>query len=217
MHTKLKRRFCALSVPGALCVLAAAWNGNSACGADIVLIEEQWRLEIGEPDVDLCAPQVSMAFSATGGLEGEFFVFTLNHWGEPEFSPGGLQLQRWCDGGCVSTVQARPNSLLDHDNDVIRWTQRVSLSQGNLKFEIRDGQSQTWNNFGQGDQLAFEHPTSLTRLNTYKPAVSLEESGIGFGGNRVGGLVLERIHWVDADGKEGELVAPIDIDADIDP
>jgi hypothetical protein len=57
----------------------------------------------------------------------------------------------------------------------------------------------------------------MDRLNDYRPAVSLEESGITFAGNRVSSLVLTKLVWRTSDGVTSQLVAPIDIDADIDP
>ncbi|MCA9173298.1 MAG: hypothetical protein KDA61_18590 [Planctomycetales bacterium] len=57
----------------------------------------------------------------------------------------------------------------------------------------------------------------VTDLNAYRPYLSLTESGVGYGGNRVSSLQMEKIVWELSTGQSYQLVAPIDIDADLDP
>jgi hypothetical protein len=66
------------------------------------------------------------------------------------------------------------------------------LNNGSLKFRVIDGHSETWNNFGNEDML-LSVPTSLTRLNSYLPAVSLTESQVNYAENRVISLTLSLI------------------------
>jgi hypothetical protein len=157
-----------------------------------------------------------MFMSPTDSLSGNFFAFTLNHWIYPDFQAGGYQVQRWNGTDCVDRTNGYKTSQLHHDGEVISWVQRLSINEGVVKFEVLSGDSETWGGFGGGG-LSVQVATNLTRLNGYRPGISIDQSGIGFAGNRVSALTLQKIHWVTADGKEYEMSAPIDIDSDLDP
>ena len=191
--------------------------GSCASAADVVLIEEHWELHVGGPDAARSAPQVTMVMSPTGDVENDFFIVTLNHWSYPEYAAGGIQVQRWHSEDCYDVAHGSNQDPLADDEEVIRWVQRIRLVDGQLKFEVVSGYSQSWGTFGDNGELALTQPTELTRLNQYRPAVSIEQSGIGYAGNRVSSLVLKRIQWLTVDGEQHELVAPIDIATDINP
>jgi len=199
---------------GAFAVLAS-WCGPSFA-IEIVAIEEHWEVQVGEPDPESCGPQVCMVMSPTGSLDSDYFVFTLNHQSDPEWIPGGLQVQQWCGENIVDSKESDAGTL-SHENEVVRWVQRTELHGSVLTFEILAGESESWGSFGDTGQLKFTIASSLTSLNGYRPAISLGESGVSYAGNRVRTLVLTKIRWFDADGNAYELNAPIDIDADLDP
>jgi hypothetical protein len=200
----------------ALCLSLALLPGTLASARDVVLIEEEWELRLGEPDSDSSSPQVSMLMSATGDLESDYFVFAVNHHSAPQWSAGGLQVQYWNDGVAVETDEPDHLDTLHHYDEIVSWTQRLRLDNGELVFEVRDGNSESWGEFG-GCDLRVRVPADVTRLNAYRPAVSIEESGVSYAGNRVRSLTLQKLRWRFDDGEESELTAPIDIDADIDP
>ena len=83
------------------------------------------------------------------------------------------------------------------------WSQNISLQNGQLSFQVRDGNSETWGQFG-GSDLSLTVATSLTSLNSYRPAVSLSESQVGYAQNRVGSLTLTKLVWVTDDGQVHE-------------
>ena len=116
----------------------------------------------------------------------------------------------WCRNMPRSDVAA-----LDHSNEVIHWTQRLSLNDGHLTFRVLDGESETWGTFG-GDDLSLSLSTSLTALNGYRPSVSLSESQVGYAENRVVSLTLTKLVWVTEDGEVHEQNAPIPIDTSLD-
>ncbi len=183
--------------------------------SDVIQIEEHWQLHVGGPDVARTAPQVTMIMSPTNSLNGTFFSFTLNHWSYPNFESGGYQLQHWQGDQCVEVKHgAKPNTFAS-DGEVVSWVQRITLTEGNLKFQVVEGDSDTWNSFG-GEGFSLNVPTELTRLNSYLPSISLFQSGIGYAGNRVSSLTLTRLRWKTRDGESHEMVAPIDIDTDLD-
>jgi len=200
------------------CLIALlAFAGSNAQAADVVLIEEHWELHVGGPDTARSAPQVTMAMSPTDDVEGDFFILTLNHWSYPNFSAGGIQVQRWHGEDCQEVAQCDSETTLNNDQEIVAWVQRISLADSKLKFEVVNGTSQSWGTFGNNGQLTLTHPTYLTRLNKYRPAVSIDESGIAYAGNRVSSLVLKRLKWQTSDGENHELVAPIDIATSLDP
>ncbi|RIK75619.1 MAG: hypothetical protein DCC67_15050 [Planctomycetota bacterium] len=193
------------------------WHAQAGYALEIVAIEEHWELRVGLPESDSSSPQVSMVMSPTGTLAGEFFVFTLNHHSVPAWAPGGLQVQRWNADQVVDSKIGPQEDALHHANETVTWVQRLSLSQGQLTFEILGGQSDSWGAFGGQGHLRFAVASQLDSLNGYRPAISLSESGISFGGNRVASLTLKKLRWTDSNGVNYELNAPIDVDADLDP
>ena len=183
---------------------------------EIVKVEEFWELQVGEPDDNLSAPQVTMTMSPTASLDGRYFVFTLNHRTSPTYDPGGVQVQSW-DGNFLGwTRSGTHNGTLHHDEEVIRWTQKLYFYGDDLVFKVSDGESESWGNFG-GYPLRIQVPTSLTNLNDYRPGLSIEESGVGYAGNRVRSLILTKLVWTTSTGEVYELMAPIDVDTDLDP
>ncbi|WP_425398511.1 hypothetical protein [Aeoliella sp.] len=197
-------------------VLATA-SRVSAQSDDVVYIEEHWELSVGGPEIDRCAPQVSLVMSPTGDMEGLHFVFLLNHTTFPGFDPGGLQMQCWYGDSLMYTANSTKSGILSYDNETISWVQKLRIDDGRVVFDVDDGVSQSWGNFGNGDGLIMWTNYTMSRLNNYQPSVSIGESGITFAGNRVSSLVLTKLVWKTADGTTSELVAPIDIDTDIDP
>ncbi len=181
----------------------------------VVLVEEHWELQISQPDADRSAPQTTMVMSPTSDLEGVHFLFTLNHSTVPEYAPGGVQVQLWDGDELLQSHVAHEGTTLDHCDEVLHWTQRVSLNDGHLTFQVVDGQSETWGAFG-GDDLSLSSSSSLTSLNSYRPGVSISESQVGYAENRVVSLVLTKLVWVTEDGQVHEQNAPIPVDTSLD-
>jgi hypothetical protein len=198
-------------------VFGSAQSSYAVDVYNIVAIEEHWELSVGEPDAASSAPQVCMVTSPTGNLDGHFFLFTLNHHSIPNWVPGGHQVQLWNGEELVDAKVGPIESTLSQTDDVIRWVQRTDLQDGQLKFEITNGTSQSWGEFGGQGYLKITVDTDLENLNGYRPAISIEQSGVSFAGNRVRSLTLQKLRWFDANGNVYELNAPIDVDADLDP
>jgi hypothetical protein len=214
-RSPLQNRRCR-RLPLAACALVAWWSAPTYA-VDIVAIEEHWELEIGAPDGDSSGPQVCMVMSPTGDLNSDYFVFTLNHHSYPDYIAGGMQVQLWNAEDIVEGKIGPSEGTLHHNDETVRWVQRTEIENGTLHFEILSGESESWGDFGNTGHLQFSLETHLTSLNGYRPAVSLTESGVSFGGNRVRSLVLKKIRWFDSAGQAYELEAPIDVDADLDP
>ena len=199
-----------------LVVAAIAANPSDLLAIQVVTVEEHWELRLGEPDANLSAPQVTMAMSPTSDLSGRHFVFTLNHHTYPEYAPGGMQVQRWYGDAAVDSHSNSIASAMSATRDEIAWVQRLHLQDGQLTFEVVDGESESWGSFG-GEDLRLQVASDLENLNDYSPGISINESGVGYAGNRVRALVLNRLVWITDDGLTYELTAPIDVDTDLDP
>jgi hypothetical protein len=199
----------ALGILGIVAVPAVAESNK------VVSVEEHWELQVSEPDTERSAPQTTMVMSPKGNVDGVHFLFTLNHSTVPDYAPGGMQVQLWQGGELVEERTASNGAALDHSNETIRWVQRISLEEGTLTFQVRDGESETWGTFG-GDDLSLDVSTSLAALNAYRPSVSLSESQVGYAENRVVSLTLTKLVWVTEDGEVHEQNAPIPIDTSLD-
>jgi hypothetical protein len=208
----MKRRL----LPLVALAVAAAWSGP-IYALDVVAIEEHWEMTVGEPDASSSGPQVCMVTTPSGHLDGNFFMFTINHRSHPEYAPGGMQVQQWCGEQLLDSRSAPTDEPLHHDEEVLRWVQRTEVHGGVLTFEIIHGASSSWGDFGDDGRLKLTVSTGLSTLNSYRPGTPIEESGVSFAGNRVRSLVLTKLRWWDSEGNVYEMNAPIDIDADLDP
>jgi hypothetical protein len=176
-------------------------------GFEIVRIEEDWELVLGEPDVANVAPQVTTTLSPTGDLNGYYVAFELNHQSQPDFAPGGLQLQLWNGEEYVSSHKRPGAECLAHQGEIVRWTQTAAVEEGGLAFEITHGSSTTWGDFGGQGYLKAFIAGGVGNLNEYRSAVSVANSGVGFAGNRVVSLTLKRVRAFLADGRMVEDTA----------
>ena len=181
-------------------VLATA---GVACGdtPQIVRVEEDWEMVVGEPDPGSDAPQITCAISPLGNLDSWYATFELNQQSELTFEAGGLQLQVW-EGEVLTVDRGYPNrSILMQTGEVIRWTQTMELQDNSLTFEITNGTSTTWGNFGGQGYLKASIPVSMTSLSSYSPDVSVGNSGVSYAGNRVESVVLKAVRYYTSTGQ----------------
>jgi len=191
---------------------APAWADTPS----VVLVEEHWELETGEPDSALSAPQTSMVMSPTGDSNGVYFLFTLNHRSEPDYSPGGMQVQLWDGDHLLDERNSGETGTLSYNGEVIHWVQRMWVSGGSLNFKVINGTSETWGSFG-GESFKLSTGTITNNLGDYRPGVSLTESQVNFAENRVYSLTLTKLKWLTDDGEWHEINAPIPVDTSLDP
>ncbi len=174
----------------------------------VVRVEEDWELVVAEPDPNTDAPQITCVISPYGNVESLHAVFEVNQQSLQVHDAGGLQLQVW-DGDVSLSDRRFPNgAVLAQPGEIVRWTQSVELDDGTLTFEITDGTSTTWGNFGGQGYLKASVDTTLTDLNGYNPETSVANSGIGYAENRVQSLVLKRIRIHTSMGEQIELTEP---------
>ena len=171
-----------------------------ADGPSIIRIEEDWEMVIGEPSPSSDAPQVTCAISPLPNLDWLSATFLVNSHEVPNFTAGGLQLQAWRGEQLLDSRHAPNQAVLATPGEVVRWTQVMEKAPDGVKFQIINGTSTTWGNFGDDDALKLNIPTSLPNLNGYNPEVSVKNSGVSYAGNRVRSLVLKKVRAYTAEG-----------------
>ncbi|NQU24220.1 MAG: hypothetical protein HQ567_23305 [Candidatus Nealsonbacteria bacterium] len=187
---------CAWSLRWCLAMLLAAAFVGVAFAQEqrVVRVEEDWELVIDEPAPDRNAPQVTTMFSPLDSPEGWLHAtLDVNYQTLPDFSAGGMQLTVW-HWYVPFREQVLPNySYLANDGETVRWTQVMDLADCGLIFEVINGSSTTWGDFGGQGYLKKIIYTSLPSLNAYSPDISAAHSGVSYAGNRVKSLVLKRV------------------------
>jgi hypothetical protein len=183
-----------------LSALALVLGGASVLWAQapspvVVRIEEDWEMVVASPDPDCAGPQITCVMSPTGNLAGAYAAFELNQRSLPSFQPGGLQLQLWSGDRPIFQTQGPSAAVMSTAGETVRWTQVMRMVDGAVVFEVVNGSSATWGAFGGQGYLKLFVPAGLGNLNAYTPEVSVQQSGIGYAGNRVQSLVLKRVRY----------------------
>ncbi len=91
-------------------------------GPDILRVEEDWYILVGDPDPDVDAPQIVSIFGPENPLTGIHSVFELNHGTQPDFADGGMQLQCWEGNTLVGDRSQHAPAELQNSNEVITFT-----------------------------------------------------------------------------------------------
>lgn len=190
-YAHIARSFAVLS---AIVLLA---NANPGRATDILRVEEDWELVLGTPDPATVSPQVTCTIAPAGDLDSFYAVFDLNLRNFPSYEAGGVQLQLWNGDSSVEAVREKTGLTLRTDGETITWTQRVTVNDGALQFAVVNGDSTTWDQFGTS--IAITVATDLENLNSFSPELSVQNSGVGFGANRVTSLTLVRMRAYSVD------------------
>lgn len=158
-------------------------------------VEEDWELLIADPDLEGAGPQITTCMAPQGSDTSRFVSFNLNYRADPSFIAGGVHILVWKDDSVVD-VSANESGRCNTDNELITWTQRMSLSDGSVSYAVRDGQSTTWSRFGEDQGLkAVQFPTPVETLAFYNPDFSKSRSGVGWEKNRVTRMTLLRVRY----------------------
>lgn len=190
------RRLLILSI-GAFLVAFPAIFGQAA-STTLVLpdsVQEDWQLVVATPDPTDSGPQVTTSMSPVSDNSVPFVDFDLNYSEIPNFKPGGMQIQVWSGGKCLSS-SSQGTAQLNTTNETITWTQTMSVSNGSIVYAVSNGQSTTWGKFGQAQGFSsVSYPTSLTDMSKYTPTVSAQRSGVSWQANRVTSLTLTQVRY----------------------
>ncbi len=195
-------------------VFLSLWTstGLGHSGPEIVGVEEDWEMVLGEPDPNKSAPQILTWMSPTQTLEDQHFGIDFNLIQRPDFSSGGFQTRAFDGETLIESSFSKNGDKLSHTGESIRWTQRMFLLNDQLTFEVANGTSQSWGTFGDASTRVNFHTSHVSNLNNYSPNRSVDWSGIGFGANRVDYLRLKKVRLFTVDGN----VHTVSLDADVE-
>jgi hypothetical protein len=211
LSVRLRRFLIEASFPLAIAIIilsSSIRRASAISPSDVVRVEQDWKLVVTTPDVNSCGPQVSTVMSPFGHVQWRYMTFEINHQSVPNFVAGGVQLQTWW-GETPTGSHKFPNpAVMSVDNETVQWTQSMEINSGSLTFEITDGSSITWGNFGGQGYLKATETTYLNNLNGYSSNVSVDNSGVSFAANLVETLVLQRVRVFTANGQMQEDANP---------
>jgi hypothetical protein len=161
----------------------------------VVRVEQDWELVVNEPNEHTYSPQYHTVMSPFGHLDSYYAQVTWNYKQETKFILGGLQLQCWDSSTLVRTRGIR-TAPLSTESETIVWTQVLWQLDDLLVFRIIDGQSTSWGWFGR--DMAIDQTAALPDLEGYSTEVSVRNSWITFGANRVDSMVIKQVRMYDA-------------------
>lgn len=165
----------------------------------IVRVEEDWQLVLNEPNDLADSPQFHTAMSPYGDLNSVYLQATWNYWEVPDFQAGGLQLQAWNVDECAFSKSFLDYKQFSTNAETVSWTQVLDLKDAVVTFEIINGTSVTWGNFG-GGSMKVQGELYPADLNAYDPEVSRASSLISYGANRVSNLAITEVRYYGKDG-----------------
>jgi hypothetical protein len=157
-------------------------------------VEEDWKLVVATPDVAGVGPQITTSMCPLADrTQAPFVAFDLNYREYPSFAAGGYQAQVWSGDQLLQNSTGGKTDQFATTNETITWTQRMSLSNGQVSYAIVSGSSTTWGNFGSSVNVGF--PSSLASLSGYSPSTSATNSGVSWQVNNVQELTLVAIRY----------------------
>jgi hypothetical protein len=168
------------------------------------MVQEDWQLVIGTPDIIGVGPQITTSMSPVSDNSTPFVAFDLNYREYPSFVAGGMQVQVWSDDNVLS-VSTHGSAQFSTQGETVTWTQQMSVGQdGTVTYHVLNGQSTTWNNFGGGEKrLLVSFPSQCGSLSAYSPDTSVKNSGVSWESNYVTQLTLVQVRYYAA----GNLIA----------
>jgi len=183
--------------------LAAATDpGNPLSGVDIIQIEQDWMLDIADPDPVADCPQIVTVFGAADPRYYTHAVFELNHGTQPEYAQGGMQLQVWRGDVLRGYQWQRAPAELNAAIERLTYTTVMELGDGRQKLYVKDGHSITWGDFGDtgAESLRIELTSGRQNYNDWDRSSSIQHSRVAYGANRVNKYVRTAIRYYTAEG-----------------
>lgn len=164
----------------------------------VVMVEEDWELVVYEPDGDIMAPQLHTVMSPFAELDPYYAQFSWNYREVPSFQPGGFQVQAWADDN-VLIAKSFDLDKFSLQQEKFTWTQVMGTDGQYTRVAVVDGYSLTWGTFGGIEALIGDF-VSLGDLSGYSTDVSVKNSLITYGANRVKTFRIVEVRYHGPDG-----------------
>jgi len=164
-------------------------------GVSIAKVEEDWLLDIADPDANADCPQVVTVFGPGDPSYATHAIFELNHGTQPDFAEGGLQLQAWYGEYLIGYRSQFAPAEFDVAIERVTFTTETRVRDHLLKLAIKNGHSQTWGDFGGTSSLRIDMDTWRENLNDWNPQHSITHSRVSYGANRVNKFLRTEIRY----------------------
>jgi hypothetical protein len=128
-------------------------------------------------------------------VSGLHAALELNQQTWPHYSPGGVQLHAWNGEYLVQSERYPTDEVLNTSGETITWTMRMALVGLDVIFDVDNAVSSTWGNFGANGELWIQRRSPTDNLVHYSPDTSVQNSCVGYAGNRVQRLVLKEVRY----------------------
>lgn len=202
---KFSNRSLAMLALAALTFTAAPASAQTdpLAGVDVIRVEEDWILDVADPDPAADCPQIVTVFGPSDPETGTHCLFELNHGTLPGFIQGGMQIQVWWGDYLVGYQQQFAPTELYVAVERVSFSTVTKLHSGNLEMFIDNGESVTWGQFGHHvatGQLKVQLGTSRTNLNNYDSENSVTHSKVSYGANRVNQFMRTEVRYYTAAG-----------------
>ena len=175
-------------------------SAASSPAYDLVRVEEDWELIVGEPDSNSAGPQIACTMSPFGNINDTHFTMELNHRSVPWWSPGGISIHHWSGEWRMQSFDRQDRTIMQTNDEAVTWTQILCVSDGVLTFQVKNGASTTWGPFGYTNLVKLQTGWGVNNINSYTPDVSAARSGVAYASNRVKSLKLKQVRATLADG-----------------
>lgn len=188
-----------LGPAGAAWATSVEWVEGDAPPA-IVRVEEDWMMVLNEPDDEVDSPQFHTIMSPYQHLDGNYAQVLWNYRETPDYVSGGVQLQSY-DGDYNIRMRSVEYRQLSTVAETVTWTQALTTDGLVISFEVFNGLSETWGTFGR--DMRIDENVDLPELNQYSPEMSVENSCVTYGSNRVDLLLITEVRYYSIDGLVG--------------
>ena len=204
MNTLLNRSWALLALAALTFTSAPAWGqADPLAGVDVIRVEEDWVLDVADPDPAADCPQIVTVFGPSDPETGTHCLFELNHGTLPGFVEGGMQIQVWWGDYLVGYKQQFAPTELYVAVERVSYTTITELNGSHLDMFVNNGQSVTWGTFGSNNatgSLKVQLGTSRTNLNNYDAENSVTHSKVSYGANRVNQFMRTEVRYYTAAG-----------------
>jgi hypothetical protein len=160
------------------------------------MVEEDWQLVLTPPVSQDEGPQITTCMSPTSDFTtAPFAAFDMNYREYPDFVAGGMQVQVFSDKQILTTA-TQVGGQFNTPNESITWTQRMSVVNGQISYQVRNGRSASFGGFPSDvGNLAVSFATTAASLAGYDPAFSFKNSGVTWEKNYVTSLQLVQVRY----------------------
>lgn len=175
-------------------------------GAHVVRIEEHWKIRVAYPDPANGLPEFLFVLTPNNHFRRSHMVLAINHQLTPRFSRGGIQLLAYDGTDLVGSRSRLDDQRLWEVDDDIEIRFAMTISNGNLKYELLKVKGKTWGDNKDQDWCHIPVQTSQTDLDDYDAASTHIYTGCANGVHTLEKVEVMKVRYTFDDGK--------DIDAD---